>query len=132
AARCSKRARAMPEIDRRRLLGGIAAAGALAALGPHSILGAAEERDRDKIKAENDREGTTDWQLTYTRIDPKSKCTRFGGGLGGRSALIEGFVSRASVRPRDKLDFPVSTHPPSPFIIHPYPLGSYPAHTPPP
>jgi hypothetical protein len=111
----------MPDIDRRQLLRTAAASAALAALSP-----AAEPKpDRERVKAENDREGTTDWQLTYTRIDPKSKCTRFGGGLGGRSVLIEGFASRASVRPGDKLDFHVSTDPPSPFTIDLYRLGYY-------
>lgn len=110
----------MSGIDRRQLLSGIAGAVALSALAP-----AAEKRDRERIKAENDREGTLDWQLTYTRIDPETKCTRFGGGLGGRSTMIEGYVSRASVRPGDKLDFFISTDPPSPFVIDLYRLGYY-------
>jgi hypothetical protein len=111
----------MPDIDRRQLL----RTAALVAAGSLTAPACLEAADRDRIKAENDREGTTDWQLTYTRIDPKSKCTRFGGGLGGRSALIEGFVSRASVRPGDKLDILVSTDPPAPFVIDLYRLGYY-------
>jgi hypothetical protein len=114
----------MSLLDRRHLLR-TAGAAALAALQSGGILLAADKSDRDRIKAENDREGTTDWQLTYTRIDPKSKCTRFGGGLGGRSTLIEGYVSRASVKAGDKLDVFVSTDPPSPFVIDLYRLGYY-------
>jgi hypothetical protein len=110
----------MPDIDRRQLLRTAAVAAC-----DFATLTKSQAADRDRIKAENDREGTTDWQLTYTRIDPKSKCTRFGGGLGGRSVLIEGFVSRASVRPGDRLDFLVSTDPPSPFVIDLYRLGYY-------
>jgi hypothetical protein len=68
----------MPPLDRRQLLHGLTAAGARAAL----AAGAAGP-DRDRIRAENDRPGTTDWQLTYTRVDPK---TRF------RSPLVEGFA----------------------------------------
>src|SRR5207247_9796060 len=60
----------MPQLDRRQLLQSLAGAGALAALGPAPAL--AEKPDRDRIKAEHDREGTLDWQLTYTRVDPKA------------------------------------------------------------
>jgi hypothetical protein len=110
----------MPHLDRRQLLRGLAAAGAAASL---ELPAAAA--DRDRIKAENDREGTTDWHLTYTRIDPKTKCTRFGGGLGGRSTLIEGYASRTSVRPGEKIDLFVSTDPPTPFVLDLYRLGYY-------
>jgi len=111
----------MPPLDRRQLL----SAGAMTALAHGGMLLGMEQRDRERIKAENDREGTLDWQLTYTRIDPRTRCTRFGGGLGGRSTMIEGFVSRASVRPGDKLDFFVSSDPPSQFVIDLYRLGYY-------
>ena len=110
----------MSELNRRQLLG----ASALAALAPQAAL-LGKDKSSDRIKAENDRAGTTDWQLTYTRIDPKSKCTRFGGGLGGRSTMIEGYASRASVRPGGKLDFFISTDPSSPFVIDLYRLGYY-------
>jgi hypothetical protein len=112
------------DLDRRQLLRGLAGAGALAALGP-GVRAASPPADRDCIRVENERPGTTDWQLTYTRIDPRTRCTRFGGGLGGRSTLIEGFVSRASVRPGEKLECFVSTEPPSPFVIDLYRLGYY-------
>lgn len=111
----------MIPINRRQLLHGLAGGAAWSA----GSLTVAAAPDRDRIKAENDREGTTDWQLTYTRVDPKSKCTRFGGGLGGRSTLIEGFVSRTSVKVGDKLDFCISTEPASPFVIDLYRLGYY-------
>lgn len=107
----------MSHFDRRQWLQTLAVAAAL----PAPSFAA----DPDRIKAENDREGTTDWQLTYTRIDPKTKCTRFGGGLGGRSVLIEGFASRASVRPGEKIDFHVSTDPSTPFVLDLYRLGYY-------
>jgi hypothetical protein len=103
----------MFELDRRQLLRGVAAAGAAAAA---SGALAAEPRDRDRIRAENEREGTTDWQLTYTRVDPKTKY---------RSPLIEGFASLASVRPGQKITFFVSTDPPSPYVIDLYRLGYY-------
>jgi len=110
------------QINRRQLLHRLAAAGSLAPLAPAALLAAP---DRQRIRAENDHEGTTDWQLTYTRIDPKTKCTRFGGGLGGRSTRIEGFASRTSVRPGESIEFFVGTDPATPFLIDIYRLGYY-------
>jgi hypothetical protein len=106
----------MSDLDRRELLRGLAGAAALTALAPASARPAGEPRAAERIRAENDREGTTDWQLTYTRVDPKTKY---------RSRLIEGFVSRPSVRSGDKLEFFVSTDPPSSFVIDLYRLGYY-------
>src|SRR3954452_13086982 len=101
----------MFHLDRRQLLRGLAAAGTLG-----SLTFAAEPRDRQRIKAENDREGTTDWQLTYTRVDPKTKY---------RSPLIEGYCSKTSVRPGEKIDVFVSTDPATPFTLDVYRLGYY-------
>ncbi len=101
-------------INRRDLLHVLAVGTAL----PGGVAAAIdyEPRDRERIKAENAREGTTDWQLTYTRIDAK---TRF------RCPWIEGYVSRASVSAGEKLDVMVSTDPPTPFVIDFYRLGYY-------
>jgi len=98
----------MSEIDRRQLLGAL---GAAALLHP----GAGSSR-AETIHAENDLPGTLDWQLTYTRVDPKTKW---------RSPLIEGFAGRQSVQAGDKLELFVSTNPPSPFVIDLYRLGYY-------
>jgi hypothetical protein len=103
----------MPPLDRRQLLGHIAGAGAISLLDP---VAAWSKPDRNRIKAENDRVGTLDWQLTYTRVDPKTLY---------RSRMIEGYVSRTSVRAGDKLDFFVSTDPASPFVIDLYRMGYY-------
>src|SRR5262249_28674089 len=93
----------MSAFDRRQLLRGLSAAGAAAALG----AAAPPRPDRDRIRNENAQPGPTDRQLTYTRVDPK---TRF------RSPLIEGYAARASVRPGQAIDFFVSTNPPSPVV----------------
>lgn len=102
----------MLTLDRRQLLRGLSAAGAVSLAGP--VWSASH--DRDRIKAENQHEGTLDWQLTYTRVDPQTKF---------RSTMIEGFVSRASVRAGEKLDFFTSVNPASPFVIDLYRLGYY-------
>ncbi len=101
----------MAALNRRQLLQG-AAAGALLSLPPSPASAA----DKGRIKAENAREGTTDWQLTYVRVDPKTR---------HRSRLIEGYAGQASVKAGDTLDFFVSTDPPSPFHIDIYRLGYY-------
>lgn len=98
----------MSDIDRRQLLTALAGAAAAPAL--------ADAPKRDLIRAENDRDGTLDWQLTYTRVDPKTKW---------RSPLIEGYASRSSVRGGDALEFFVSTDPATPFTIDIYRLGYY-------
>ena len=99
-------------LNRRQLFTGLAATGALAA----SESRAAQGRRGDLIREENQREGTTDWQLTYTRVDPKTRW---------RSVLIEGYVNKQSVRAGETLDFCVSTNPASPFVIDLYRLGYY-------
>ncbi len=103
------------EFDRRDLLRSVAAGAGLAGVGSVPLLGQ-EPRNPELIRAENAHEGTTDWQLTYTRTDPK---TRY------RCPWIEGYVSRASVRAGDKLDIMVSTDPPGSFVIDFYRLGYY-------
>jgi len=112
------------QLHRRELLHSFAGTAALVTCAPLPLI-PATPRQSDLIRAENEREGTTDWQLTYTRIDPKTKCTRFGGGLGGRSTMIEGYVSRTSVAAGEKLDFCLSADPPSPVFIDIYRLGYY-------
>ena len=50
--------------------------------GAASDTGAAGgERRRDLVRAENERPGTTDWLLTRTRVDPKTRTTPVGAIL---------------------------------------------------
>src|SRR5262245_8859181 len=99
-------------MNRRDMLLGIAGTGLAVAA---SRLTAAPARS-DLIRAENEKPGTTDWMLTNTRIDPKTKY---------RCPWIEGYCARTSVRAGDLLAVMVSTNPPSPLILDVYRLGYY-------
>jgi hypothetical protein len=107
----------MSEVSRRTVLKATAAAGIASALS--SGMGGGEMADaarRDVIRKENERAGTTDWQLTYTRVDPATQY---------RCPWIEGYVSRASLRAGETLDIMVSTNPAKPFTIDLYRMGYY-------
>jgi hypothetical protein len=99
----------MPAPNRREVLASLAGAAAL----PLAVEAAPT---KSVIAAENEKPGTLDWQLTYTRVDPKAKF---------RSPMIEGYVSQQSVRAGDPLDFFVSTDPATPFHIDLFRFGYY-------
>jgi hypothetical protein len=106
-----------PALDRRDLLKGAAAAGLASVLDP--LTGAVARPTparRDLIRAENVKSGTTDWMLTHTRVDPKTKW---------RCPWIEGYCSHTSLRAGDTLRVMVSTNPASPFVLDLYRLGYY-------
>src|SRR5205823_5303912 len=98
----------MPHPDRRDVLSRFAGA---------AFAGATQLPDvRDGgIANENRLLGTLDWQLTYTRVDPKTKF---------RSPQIEGYCSRTSVKAGEAIEFFVSTDG-SPFVIDLYRMGYY-------
>src|SRR5262245_9185728 len=101
---------AMPTPNRREAL----AAAALAGVSGGPL--AARQEKKNRIKAENEKPGTTDWQLTYVKFDAKAKL---------RQSLIEGFCTHTSVAPGDTIGFCVSTDPASGFSIDVYRLGYY-------
>src|SRR5438477_2745015 len=104
-------------LDRRTLLQGATAAGLVAALEPLAgALARPAPARPDLIRAENDKPGTTDWLLTNTRVDPKTKY---------RCPWIEGYCSHTSLRAGETLSIMVSTNPPSPFVLDLYRLGYY-------
>jgi hypothetical protein len=106
-----------PRLDRRELLKGAAAAGLASALGPFTEFSAAPAPAvPDRIRTENDKPGTTDWLLSNTRADPKTKY---------RCPWIEGYCSHTNLRAGETLALMVSTNPPSPFVIDLYRLGYY-------
>ena len=101
-------------ISRRDVLKG-AALGGLAA-GVSGTDAGASVAARNRIVKENAQAGTTDWQLTYTKVDP---ATRF------RCPWIEGYASKASVQAGERIDFMVSTRPAVPYQIDIYRMGYY-------
>ena len=106
-------------LPRRDLLKGALAAGMAGSsltLPTEQRASAEEENRTTLVRAENLKAGTTDWQLTYTRIDPATKW---------RCPWIEGYVSRASIKAGETLDIMVSTNPPAKFQINLYRLGYY-------
>src|SRR5438105_7784985 len=70
----------------------------------------------DVISRENQRAGTRSWLLENTRIEPATKY---------RCPWIEGYCSRTSVRAGQRIQFHVSTNPPSPFTLDLYRMGYY-------
>jgi len=102
-------------VSRRSILKGIAAAGVASTVGPLPSTAAAPSRST-AIRDENAKTGTTDWQLTYTRVDPPTQY---------RCPWIEGYVSHASIRAGETLDLMVSTNPARPFKVDFYRMGYY-------
>jgi N,N-dimethylformamidase beta subunit-like, C-terminal len=97
-------------IERRGLLKAVAGAGALSLV--------ANAAPSSRVAQENQKPGTTEWQLRHYRFDS-------GSGSGLRSPMLEGYVSDVSAYPGDKLDIMVSTSPAARFIIDFYRLGYY-------
>mgnify|MGYP000873574368 FL=1 len=73
---------------------------------------------RDVIRRENAQPGTSDWQLTYVRLDKS-------GREGFRSPGIEGYCSRQSVAAGEAIEFFVSTNPACQFTVEIFRMGYY-------
>ena len=108
------------QLNRRRLLQAGLAGGLIGKLAAadetEAAQRAAETNSRNVITAENAKPGTSDWQLTYTRIDPPTKY---------RCPWIEGYVSASSVLAGDELQLFVSTNPAAEFQVEIFRLGYY-------
>lgn len=113
----AKRKRSKSGVARRDLLKGAVGAGLAGALGGLPLQEADAQDNRiSTVAGENQQPGTQDWQLTYTRVDPQ---TRY------RCPWIEGYVSRASLRAGEELEFFVSSKPAVDFEIDLYRMGYY-------
>jgi hypothetical protein len=96
------------EPNRREVLAAAALIGANA--------GAADAPRKNAVAAENEKPGSTDWQLTYIKFDAKARY---------RQSLIEGYCTHTSVQAGDTLGFRVGTDPASSFRIDIYRMGYY-------
>lgn len=103
-------------MNRRRFLAATGTAAMAAQIGIESGGGASAPKENNLIRVENRRQGTRDWMLTRTRIDPKTQY---------RCPWIEGYCSRTSVRAGERISFHVSTNPPSAFTLDIYRTGFY-------
>lgn len=107
---------------RRDMIKGALGAGVAAGLGPRILFGQEPvaagfpSRSENLIQIENAKPGTKDWQLTNTKVDPKTKY---------RCPWIEGYCSHTSIRAGETLKIMVSTNPVSKFRIDIYRLGYY-------
>lgn len=101
----------MTRMNRRQVIGSLAGTAILPALAQ-----AGPERQSELIRAENDKPGTTDWQLTYVKFDTKAKF---------RQSLIEGYCDRTSLAAGEKLNVFVSTAEASAVTLRIYRLGYY-------
>ncbi|MDZ4861773.1 MAG: DUF6605 domain-containing protein [Candidatus Hydrogenedentes bacterium] len=103
-------------ITRRDVLKGTAAIGVASSIASITSIPSIAAAAGNRIVNENTHTGATDWQLTYTKVDP---ATRY------RCPWIEGYCSRSSVKAGDPLDIMVSTNPPGRFKIELFRMGYY-------
>ena len=78
-------------------------------------VGASGNRTSGIMTAENEKPGSTDWQLTRIHVD----------SAGFRSPRIEGYCSKQSVEAGETIEIKVSTDPPVPFEIEIFRTGYY-------
>ena len=101
------------KISRREVLKGAAQAGLAAALLPLSGFSELKQEQGGLIVAENEKPGTTDWQLTFVKSE------QF------RSKLIEGYCSKTSVRSGETLEIFLSAESSTDIAIDIYRMGYY-------
>ena len=85
------------------------------ALPQPGLTGDAGPKSKNPIQLENEKPGSTDWQLTRVRVDKS----------GYRSPLIEGYCSKQSVAAGETIQFMVSTTPAARFTIEVFRTGYY-------
>lgn len=101
-------------ITRRSLIRNAAFVGIGGALTPLiSFAGDRPKIKRGLIASENERPGTTDWQLTFVR------------SRNLRSVMIEGYCSSSSVKTGDSIDIFLSANPSTEVSIDIYRIGYY-------
>src|SRR5687767_9845437 len=90
--------------------------GALAAGLASPAVAAEAEAPSNATVQENSQHGHRDWQLTRLRLNKSG---------GNRSPFIEGYCSRQSVAPGERIEFKVSTNPPIDSQLEIFRMGYY-------
>jgi hypothetical protein len=103
-------------MGRRDLLRRALGLGILSSAAGSTATARTEETRENAVSRENALPGSTNWLLTKTHIDEK---TRY------RSPRIEGYCSSTSLGAGDTLDIMVSTNPAAPFTIDIFRMGHY-------
>ena len=105
------------EMERRDLLKAAAIAGISGSFAEYFPLKAkAGEKVSRIISAENKKQGTKDWQLTFVRPDNAEHA---------RTKHIEGYCSEQSVKPGESITFHLSTNVPAKATIEIFRMGYY-------
>jgi hypothetical protein len=109
--------------DRRQFLARSAQLAVATALTSSAARGAQSTlaRKDSVIARENAREGSRDWQLTRVRADEPKGAAR----EAIRSAVIEGYCSRQSVKAGETIEFMVSTNPAARYQLEIFRTGYY-------
>lgn len=103
-------------MTRREVLQGTAGVAGIGLAGaPRPVWGASSS---DVVRAENEKQGTTDWMLTRGGLDKS----------GFRCPWVEGYCNRTSVRAGEKLEIKISTDPPASFALDIFRMGYYQGH----
>src|SRR5690554_1493826 len=101
------------KITRRRLIKDTALAGLGGAIMPMAgFTNPASENRSGLIVDENSKPGTVEWQLQFTGFTTPVTMASYPLIRYLRSISIEGFASKTSVYPGEKIDFKVSMDPP--------------------
>lgn len=113
-----------PNISRRKMLKGTAA-GLGASMAPFSGFADTRKKKEGLIASENSKPGTHEWQLQFTSFDTPVSMASYPMVRYLRSVSIEGFVTKTSLFPGERLDFKVSMRNPGRFLIDIYRMGYY-------
>src|SRR5690554_4307514 len=100
-------------LTRRELLRGVAHMGLAGSIVPLTGFSQMDLVQDGLVAAENQKAGTTDWQLTYIR------------SLNYRSEMIEGYCSHTSIRAGEKMEIFISADPATEVSIDIYRMGFY-------
>ncbi len=102
-------------LTRRELIKGAAGMGIAGAMFPLTGFANSNPQKKGLIVDENNKEGTTDWQLTRVRPDKSLQ----------RTPYIEGYCSRQSIKVGERLDIMISTTPVQSYKLDIYRTGYY-------